>query len=110
MSVRAFILALLMCPLAAHSQEAATLLYHGKIVTVDPQFRIVDSMAIRGDRIVGIGGPQEVAKIGGPKGVPNDLPSKGVLPGPVDAPVHAAEAAMYEFESTVPPPDSLVDT
>ena len=109
MSVRAFILALLMCPLAAHSQEAATLLYHGKIVTVDPQFRIVDSMAIRGDRIVGIGGRQEVAKIAGPNAVQTDLQGKAVLPGLVDSHVHAADAAMYEFEHPVPAMETIAD-
>jgi hypothetical protein len=28
------------------------ILHHGKIVTVDPQFRIVEAMAVRGDRKV----------------------------------------------------------
>src|SRR2546426_12677486 len=103
MSVRAFILALLMCPLAAHSQEAATLLYHGKIVTVDPQFRIVDSMAIRGDRIVGIGGHQEGAKISGRNAVQTDLQGKAVLPRLVEPHLHAGDCAMDEFEHRGPP-------
>src|SRR2546426_6118414 len=102
MSVRAFILALLMCPLAAHSQEAATLLYHGKIVTVDPQFRIVDSMAIRGDRIVGIGGRPEGAKIAGPNAVQTDLQRKALLPRPVDSHVHAAHEPCTKFKNPSP--------
>ncbi len=109
MSVRAFILALLMCPLAAHSQEAATLLYHGKIVTVDPQFRIVDSMAIRGDRVVGIGTRQEVAKLAGPNAVQTDLQGKTVLPGLIDSHVHAADAAMCEFDHPVPAMETIAD-
>ena len=62
MSLCALILALFICPLAAHSQDAATIFYHGKIVTVDPRFRIVDSMAVRGDRIVGVGTRREVRR------------------------------------------------
>src|SRR2546428_5132212 len=106
MSVRAFILALLMCPLAAHSQEAATLLYHGKIVTVDPQFRIVDSMAIRGDRIVGIGGCQEAANTAGPDSPRTYFEGQGVAPRPVPPPVHAADAALYVIQHPVPPIDN----
>src|SRR2546428_11723178 len=97
MSVRAFILALLMCPLAAHSQEAATLLYHGKIVTVDPQFRIVDSMAIRGDRIVGIGGRQEGAKNARPQAAPTYLPGKAPPPRPGRPHRPSAPAATCQF-------------
>jgi predicted amidohydrolase YtcJ len=109
MSARAFILALLMCPLAAHAQEATTIFYHGKIVTVDPQFRVVDSMAIRGDRIVGVGARQEVAKFAGPNAIQIDLQGKTVLPGLIDSHVHAADAAMYEFDHPVPEMETIGD-
>src|SRR2546427_11989977 len=107
MSVRAFILALLMCPLAAHSQEAATIFYHGKIVTVDPQFRIVDSMAIRGDRIEGVGTRREVRRLAGPNAIQIDLQGKSVLPGLIDSSLHAADASMYEFDHPVPDMEAI---
>ena len=38
-----------------YAQSADLILHHGKIVTVDPQFHIVDAIAIRGDRIIAVG-------------------------------------------------------
>src|SRR2546427_618484 len=86
-----------------------TSFYHGKIVTVDPQFRVVDSMAVRGDRIVGVGGRQEVAKLAGPDAIQIDLQGKAVLPGLIDSHVHAADAAMYEFDHPVPDMETIAD-
>ncbi|PYV33484.1 MAG: amidohydrolase [Acidobacteria bacterium] len=109
MSLRALILALFICPLAAHSQDVTTIFYHGKIVTVDPQFRIVDSMAIRGDRIVGVGTRREVRRLAGPNAIQIDLQGKTVLPGLIDSHVHAADASMYEFDHPVPDMETIGD-
>src|SRR5947208_2128912 len=109
MSLRALILALFICPLAAHSQDVTTIFYHGKIVTVDPQFRIVDSMAIRGDRIVGVGTRREVRRLAGPNAIQIDLQGKTVLPGLIDSHVHAADASMVEFDHPVPDMGTIGD-
>src|SRR2546422_8220137 len=66
MSLRVLILATFICTATAYTQEATLILQHGKIVTADPQFRVVESIAIRGDRIVGIGAHEEVARLAGP--------------------------------------------
>src|ERR1700757_4288514 len=98
MSLRSLILSFLFCVMPAKAQDATTVFYHGKIITVDPQFHVVESMAVRGDRIVGVGTRQVVAKLAGPKAVPIDLQGKTVLPGLIDSHVHAADASMYEFD------------
>jgi hypothetical protein len=94
---------------ALRAQPADLILSHGKIVTVDPQFRIADSIAIRGDRILGVGGLADVARLAGPGTRRIDLRGKTVLPGLIDSHVHAAQAAMYEFDHPVPDMETIAD-
>jgi predicted amidohydrolase YtcJ len=57
--------ALLFLAAALRAQAPDLILHHGKIVTVDPRFRIVDSIAIRGDRILAVGDYSEIAHLAG---------------------------------------------
>jgi predicted amidohydrolase YtcJ len=109
MSLRILIAALFISTAPAYAQEAGLILYHGKIVTADQQFRVVDSIAIRGERIVGIGAREEVATLAGPSTRKIDLRGKTVLPGLIDSHVHAADAAMYEFDHPVPEMETIAD-
>ena len=108
MTYRALTLAGLAVVLAA-AQPAEFILHSGKIVTVDAQFRIVDSMAVRGSRIVAVGTRAEISKLAGPHTRQIDLQGKTVLPGLMDSHVHAAEAAMYEFDHPVPEMETIAD-
>src|SRR2546422_3215488 len=107
MSLRILIAALFISTAPADPQEAGLILYHGKIVTADQQFRVVDSIAIRGERIVGIGAREEVARLAGPSTRKIDLRGKTVLPGLIDSHAHAAAAAMYEFDHPVPEMETI---
>lgn len=92
---------------ALRAQPADLILSHGKIVTADPQFRIADSIAIRGDRILAVGDRSAVAHVAGPGTRLLDLQGKTVLPGLIDSHVHAAQAAMYEFDHPVPDMENI---
>ena len=94
---------------ALRAQPTDLILSHGKIVTVDPQFRIADSIAIRGSRILAVGARAEVARLAGPGTRQIDLQGKTVLPGLIDSHVHAAQAAMYEFDHPVPDMETIAD-
>jgi predicted amidohydrolase YtcJ len=83
--------------------------HSGKIVTVDPQFRIVNAMAIRDGRIVAVGTNADVVKLAGAGTEQVDLGGRTVLPGLIDSHVHAPNASMYEFEGTVPDMESVED-
>lgn len=91
------------------AQSADLILSNGKIVTVDPKFRVVDSLAVRGDRIVGAGSRTEIAHLAGPQTRHVDLQGKTVLPGLIDSHVHGAEAALYEFDHPVPDMETIAD-
>ena len=83
--------------------------HHGKIVTVDPQFRTVEAMAIRGGHILAVGSNADIVKLAGSSTEQIDLGGKTVLPGLIDSHVHAPAASMYEFEQPVPDMESIED-
>ena len=109
MFLRAFILILSICPVLVSAQPADLILHHGKIVTVDAQFHVVDSIAIAGDRILAAGSREEVAKLAGPKTRQIDLRGKTVLPGLTDSHSHALDASLYEFDHPVPEMETIAD-
>src|SRR5437773_1764936 len=109
MSLRILMVAVFISTAPAYAQEAGVILYHGKIVTADQQFRVVDSIAIRGERIVGIGAREEVARLARPSTRKIDLRGKTVLPRLIDSHAHAAAAAMYEFDHPVPEMETIAD-
>lgn len=64
------------------------LLHGGRIVTLDPQDRIADAVAIRGDRILGAGDAATMAVLAGPDARRIDLGGRTVVPGLVDGHAH----------------------
>lgn len=79
----------------AQAQDADTILSNGKIVTVDDQFRIAQSLAVRGERIVAVGTNTEVARFKGPKTLTVDLTGHTVIPGLIDNHAYFMRAAEY---------------
>ncbi len=60
----------------------------GKIVTVNPTFRIAEAFAITGDRFSAVGSTTEISALAGPDTKIVDLKGQTVLPGLVDAHAH----------------------
>jgi len=83
--------------------------HHGKIATVDPQFRVVEAMAIRDGRVLATGTNAEMIALAGSGTQQVDLGGKTVVPGLIDSHVHAPAASMYEFEQPVPDMQSVED-
>ncbi len=92
-----------------YAQPADVILHNGKIVTVDAQFRIVDAIAVRGDRVVAVGTSANILGLAAPTTRQIDLHGKTVIPGLIDSHVHAAEAALYEFDHPVPDMETMAD-
>src|SRR5579871_6040474 len=108
-TLRTSVLALLAGIGTASAQPADLILSHGKIVTVDRDFHIVDALAIRGDRIVGTGTSEALERLAGPHTRRLDLNGKTVLPGLMDSHSHASEASIYEFDHIVPDMETIAD-
>lgn len=100
--------ATLLTPKGASAQPADLILLQGKIVTVDRQFSVVPAMAIRGERILKVGGNEAVLETKGSGTVIRDLEGKMVLPGLIDSHLHP-EAAMTEFDHAIPPMETIQD-
>jgi predicted amidohydrolase YtcJ len=88
--------------------DADLILRNGKVVTVDQRFSIQQAVAVKGAKIVAAGSNSAVLQAErGPKTQVIDLAGRTVLPGLVDAHVHALGAALSEFRGPLPPLDSF---
>jgi predicted amidohydrolase YtcJ len=82
--------------LGQQTQAGADLiLTNGKVLTVDDQFKIVQAVAVRGDRIVATGTNQEIARLAGPGTRRIDLRGRTVTPGLIDNHAHFQEEGAY---------------
>lgn len=66
------------------------ILYHGRILTVDANDRIVQAIAITGRTITAVGSNAEITKLAGPATRRIDLGGRAVTPGLLDAHAHFA--------------------
>ncbi len=65
-----------------------TVLYDGKVVTVDPEFSIVEAVAIRDGRFLQVGSTDDMQTLVGPETDEIDLDGRTVIPGLVDSHIH----------------------
>ncbi len=91
------------------AQPADLLLTNGKIVTVDPAFRIVNAAAVRDGCFVATGSTPQVLRLKGPGTRVINLKGRTVLPGLMDSHAHSSEAAMYEWDHPVPDMQTVAD-
>jgi predicted amidohydrolase YtcJ len=78
--------------LRAQQPTADLILSNGKIITVDERFTIAQAVAIRGDRIVGVGTNQDMTRLAGPGTRRIDLRGRAVTPGLIDNHMHLLRA------------------
>ncbi|HTR37325.1 MAG TPA: amidohydrolase [Bryobacteraceae bacterium] len=67
---------------------------NGVIFTADAQNRIAEALAIRGGRIIYVGGNQGVAQFAGPATLTVDLKGRFLMPGLIDGHMHPLEAGL----------------
>jgi len=109
MDAMMLLLPLLAAAALAQAEPPDLVLHHGRLATVDPQFRIAEAMAVKGDRILAVGTSDDVRRLAGPKTVQVDLAGRLVLPGLIDSHSHPPDAAMYEFDHPVPEMETVAD-
>ena len=101
-------LALLFLCLPALAADADLILHNGKVVTVDAGFHIVEAIAVKSGRITATGTSADVLKDERtPRTRVVDLGGKTILPGLIDAHVHALEAGLSEYRAALPALDSI---
>ena len=92
-----------------YAADADLILHNGKILTVDSKFSIAQAIAMKDGKITAVGPNAAVLKERGAGTKVVDLGGKTVLPGLIDAHVHAVGAALSEFRKPLPPLDSITD-
>ena len=103
--------ALLLTLLASVSLHAAPalILHHGKVITVDKNFRVAEAIAIDADgRIAAVGSNDDILALKSDATQQVDLGGKTVLPGLMDSHVHPG-AAMTEFDHEIPTMETIAD-
>src|SRR5258705_8837442 len=72
--------------------SADVILTKGKVITVDDGFTVAQALAIKGERIVGVGSNQQIAQMAGPATRRIDLRGRSVVPGLIDNHMHLLRA------------------
>ncbi len=78
----------------ALAQPADMILRNGRVVTVDPAWRIASAVAIRGGRIAAVGADADMAALRGPATNEIDLGGRTVVPGLIDTHLHQLFAGL----------------
>src|SRR6266480_3283867 len=90
-----FVAACLALPTSiASAQTADTVLFNGKIVTVDKDFSIREALAIGHGQILATGTSAAMKKLAGDKAKLIDLGGRTVIPGLTDGHIHGIRAAL----------------
>jgi len=71
------------------SPSADTVLFNGKVVTLDEDSRVVEALAVTGDRILDLGADDAILALAGPDTKRIDLEGKTVVPGFADNHYHS---------------------
>ena len=86
---------------------ADLILHNGRIVTADAKFSIAQAISVTGGRIERVGTNAEVMKGRTAATQVVDLKGRMVLPGLIDAHVHALGAGLSEYKRKLPPLNSI---
>jgi predicted amidohydrolase YtcJ len=94
-----------------HGPIADLLLINGKIMTVDPDFSIVEAVAVRDGKILAVGTTSEIETWKGPGTEVVDLENKTALPGLIDSHLHmvGTGVALSQINCRTPPIISITD-
>jgi predicted amidohydrolase YtcJ len=74
-------------------EQADTILFNGTVYTVSDDWKVASAIAIKGNKILAVGGDEEILALAGPQTKKIDLEGKTVVPGLVDAHAHLTSYA-----------------
>ena len=78
------------------------ILHHGRIVTVDERFSVMEAIAVTGDRVSAVGKNDEILLLKDATTELVDLKGAMILPGLMDSHSHPVGAATTEFDHPIP--------
>jgi len=90
----AAVLAITLLASPASTQTADTVLFNGKVVTVDRDFSVREAIAIASGRVLATGTSAAMKKLAGDHAKMIDLGGRTVIPGLTDGHIHGIRAAL----------------
>jgi predicted amidohydrolase YtcJ len=104
-------LAVALLPLSLLAQEGAPdlIITNAKVYTADPANKSAEAIAIRGNRIVGVGTSEQIASMGGSRTLFVDAKKHLVVPGFNDAHTHQSPTFAEQFALSLNPDPSWED-
>jgi len=90
----AFFLVVSLGPAGFSGARDEQVFFNGKIFTAEPDHPYADAVAIRGDKIVGVGNRADVSKAVTSAAEMIDLKGKTLLPGLIDSHCHAVDGGL----------------
>jgi predicted amidohydrolase YtcJ len=84
------------CAAAAAAEVPDTILYNGKVLTVDERFSVAEAVAVRGERIVAVGTAADLLMLKDERTRLVDLAGRTVIPGLIDNHAHFIRAPEHE--------------
>src|SRR4051794_21885106 len=96
LSLSAGVIASAFALVALAAEPADLVIHNAKVITLDEKSRVAEAVAVRGGRIVVVGGNAEVLALAGPKTEKIDAEGRTVLPGLIDSHAHPISAALSE--------------
>ena len=94
-SVCALILVVSVPAAAQTSAPADLVLVGGRVITLDPEDRVTQAIAVRGNRIAAVGSDAEIRLLSGPRTRVIELSGRGVTPGFIDSHTHVESTAEF---------------
>jgi len=91
--------------------KADLLLINGKVVTVDPEFSILEAVAVKHGKVLAVGTTSEMKNWKGSGTKVIDLAGRTVLPGLIDSHLHMVGTgiALSQINCRTPPRTSIID-
>jgi len=84
------------------NERADTILFNGKIITVDKDFSLAEAVAIKEGKILATGKNEEILKLKGDSTNIIDLKGHTVMPGLVEGHAHPIQASQSEYFEKIP--------
>ena len=94
-------------PVSCHAADLV--LTGGRIVTVNPDFDVVEAMAVEDGRVKAVGSIDDIQQFVDPDTVVVELNGGMVLPGLIDSHVHPTGASRFESDHEIPTMESISD-
>ncbi len=87
---------------SSEKEKADTILFNGKIITVDKDFSLAEAVAIKEGKILATGKNEDILKLKGDSTKVIDLKGHAVIPGLIEGHAHPIQASQSEYFEKIP--------